>query len=345
MFTLPIQYNQSQEVEPTIIKELEFVTTEDPSGTPVYNKIFSPKNKFAKNNLADLAKYYTTKTQFLKESTLLYKQLSHPIKSYDSFIEEWDNLRKNEEFKLTYQYVNYDKFDFLNESSKFMFMISLYFITSPVLFLFSPVVMLLLPFVIINMKGSSLTWDVYKSHLYEVTKHHAIINLVTNFNNVNPKERLLLIAGASIFLVQTYCNGYAVYKFYQNIQSIHKSLDTVQGYMKNTVSNMNHFQTISEKLTTYQKFNKDVLIHKNILETYLTKIEYLKKISFSWHEIIHLGYLRTHFYELFSNKELQNSIEYSLQFNGYMSNLEQLSFQLQKKNINTCSFSKYIYLG
>ena len=341
MFTLPIQYNQSQEVEPTIIKELEFVTTEDPSGTPVYNKIFSPKNKFAKNNLADLAKYYTTKTQFLKESTLLYKQLSHPIKSYDSFIEEWDNLRKNEEFKLTYQYVNYDKFDFLNESSKFMFMISLYFITSPVLFLFSPVVMLLLPFVIINMKGSSLTWDVYKSHLYEVTKHHAIINLVTNFNNVNPKERLLLIAGASIFLVQTYCNGYAVYKFYQNIQSIHKSLDTVQGYMKNTVSNMNHFQTISEKLTTYQKFNKDVLIHKNILTNYLTKIEYLKKISFSWHEIIHLGYLRTHFYELFSNKELQNSIEYSLQFNGYMSNLEQLSFQLQKKNINTCSFSKH----
>ena len=341
MFTLPIQYNQSQEVEPTIIKELEFVTTEDPSGTPIYDKIFSPTNKFSKKNIADLAKYYTTKTQFLKESTLLYKQLSQPIESYDTFIEEWDKLRKNEEFKLTYQYVNYDKFDFLNESSKFMFMISLYFITSPVLFLFSPIIMLLLPFVLINMKGGSVCWDTYKSNLYEVTKHHAMINLITNFNRVNPKERMMLIAGASIFLVQTYCNGYAVYKFYQNIQSIHTSLETVQTYMKNTINNMNHFQSVSEKLSTYNNFNTDVTTHKTILINYLSKLDYLKKISFSWHEIFHLGYLRTHFYELFSNKELQNTIEYSLQFNGYISNIEQLSFCIQKKKVNTCSFSKH----
>lgn len=340
MFTLPIQYNESHDVEPTIIKELEFVNTEDSNGIPVYDKIFSPKNKFAKKNVADLAKYYTTKIKFLQESTLLYNKLSHPIESYDTFIEEWDKLRKNEEFKLTYQYVNYDKFEFLNESSKFMFMISLYFITSPVLFLFSPVVMLLLPFVLINMKGGSVSWNTYKSHLYEVTKHHAIVNLATNFNNVNPKERLLLIAGASIFLVQTYCNGYAVYKFYQNIESIHTSLGIVQTYMKNTVNNMNQFQSVSNILTTYAGFNNDITIHKNILINYLSKIEYLKKLSFSWHEIIHLGYLRTHFYELFSNKELQNTIEYSLQFNGYMSNMVNLSLQLQKKTINTCSFSK-----
>ena len=255
MFKLPIQYNQSQDVDSTIIKELEFTSTEDPSGIPVYDKIFSHKNKFAKNNVSELAKYYTTNKQFLKESMMFHKRFSHTVESYDAFIEEWESLQKNEEFKLTYQYITYEKFNFLNESSKFMFMISLYFITSPALFLFSPVVMLLLPFAIINMKGGSVSWATYKTHLYEVTKHHAIINLVNNFQTSNQKERILLIAGASIFLVQTYCNGYAVYKFYQNIQSIHQSLEKVQQYMKHTLTNMEQFQSVTHDLTTYNEFN------------------------------------------------------------------------------------------
>jgi hypothetical protein len=339
MFKLPIQYNQSQDVDSTIIKELEFTSTEDPSGIPVYDKIFSPKNKFAKNNVSELAKYYTTNKQFLKESMMFHKRFSHTVESYDTFIEEWENLKKNEEFKLTYQYITYEKFNFLNESSKFMFMISLYFITSPALFLFSPIVMLLLPFAIINMKGGSISWATYKLHLYDVTKHHAIINLVTNFQKSNQKERLLLIAGASIFLVQTYCNGYAVYKFYQNIQSIHKSLETVQSYMKQTLTNMEHFQSVTQDLTTYNEFNNGLALHKQVLTNYYSKLSYLKQLSFSWHEIIHLGYLRTHFFELFSNKELQNTIEYSLQFNGFVSNIEQLSLQLKNKNLNQCSFT------
>jgi dsDNA-specific endonuclease/ATPase MutS2 len=339
MFKLPIQYNQSQDVDSSIIKELEFTTTEDPSGIPVYDKIFSPKNKFSKNNVSELAKYYTTNKQFLKESMMVYKRFSHTVESYDTFIEEWESLQKNEEFKLTYQYITYEKFNFLNESSKFMFMISLYFITSPALFLFSPVVMLLLPFAIINMKGGTVSWATYKTHLYEVTKHHAIINLVNNFKTSNQKERILLIAGASIFLVQTYCNGYAVYKFYQNIQSIHQSLEKVQQYMKHTLTNMEHFQSVTQDLTTYNEFNNGLALHKQVLTNYYSKLSYLKKLSFSWHEIIHLGYLRTHFFELFSNKELQNTFEYSLQFNGFVSNIEQLSLQLKNKTLNNCSFS------
>jgi len=340
MFKLPIQYNQPLEVDPTLIKELEFVNTEDPTNTPVYHKIFSPKNKFSSQNVSELTKYYTTNTKFLKETMTLHKRFSHSTESYDTFIEEWEKLHKNEEFKLTYQYVNYDKFNFLNESSKFMFMISLYFITSPVLFLFSPIIMLLIPFAIINMQGHTLSWATYKSHLYQVTKHHAIINLVTNFNNVNSKERVLLIAGASIFLVQTYCNGYAVYKFYQTIKTIHETMDTVQTYMKHTIKSMEHFQTITTDLSSYNEFNLNLNNHKNILMEYSNKINYLKKLSFSWHEIIHLGYLRTHFYELYSNKDLQATMEYSLQFNGFVSNIEQLSIQLKNKKLNPCTFSK-----
>jgi hypothetical protein len=102
---------------------------------------------------------------------------------------------------------------------------------------------------------------------------------------------------------------------------------------------MEHFQSVTQDLTTYNEFNNGLALHKQVLTNYYSKLSYLKKLSFSWHEIIHLGYLRTHFFELFSNKELQNTFEYSLQFNGFVSNIEQLSLQLKNKTLNNCSFS------
>jgi DNA mismatch repair ATPase MutS len=82
------------------------------------------------------------------------------------------------------------------------------------------------------------------------------------------------------------------------------------------------------------------LFHKNILSNYTNKLDYLKQLSFSWHEIKYLGYLRSHFYELYANTELQQSIHYSLQYNGFISNIEQLSIKLKNKKINTCIFTK-----
>jgi hypothetical protein len=117
-------------------------------------------------------------------------------------------------------------------------------------------------------------------------------------------------------------------------------METLQTYIKNALISMDHFQSITNDLSTYNEFNSTLTHHKSILSMYTNKIEYLKKMSFSWHEFIHLGYLRTHFYELCTNKELQDSIQYSIEFNGFMSNMEQLSIQINTKQMNTCRFTK-----
>ena len=132
-------------------------------------------------------------------------------------------------FKTTYaKYTNFGlqkfRIDFdgqrnlrLNESSKFMFMISLYFITSPILFILSPLVMVLIPFAILQSQGQPITWSNYKTKLFDIVKKHSLIQLCIGFSGASAKERAMLLASASIFLIQTYCNGYAVYKFYTNI--------------------------------------------------------------------------------------------------------------------------------
>ena len=336
MFQLPIQYNTPKEVDATLIQDLELVNTVDASGVPLYHHVFSPTTPVAKQIVSQLAKYYTTNTDFLKESILFHKRFKHSSESYTDFVENWNTLQKNEEFRLTYQYINHDKFCYLNESSKFMFMISLYFITSPVLFVLSPLVMVLIPFAILHSQGQTISWDNYKTKLFDVTKRHAIVQLFTSFSTASSKERAMMFASASIFLIQTYCNGYAVYKFYTNIKAIHALMESVKHHLKNTLTSIDYIESISSDLFTYKGFIETLRHHKDILSRYYDKLSHVNPLSFSWKEFTHLGMLRAQFYELYSNSELKTSIEYSIQLSGYVENIEHLSKQ---NKLNTCTFS------
>ena len=339
MFQLPIQYNSPNEVDSTLIQDLELASTVDPSNNPIYHKLFSPTTESAKEIVSQMAKYYTTKVDFLKESSLFYKRFAYKTPSYTDFIEKWNQLTKNEEFKLTYQYLTHEKISWLNESSKFMFMLSLYFIMTPTLFMLSPLVMIIIPFAIIHIQGIPITWDSYKTKLFEVTQRHALVHLFTGYASATPKERMMLIASASIFIIQTYANGYAVYKFFTNIHAIHDIIESVQTHLQNSLQTIQYLKTITTDLSSYKGFISNMEHHESVLSTYYHKIKYLKKISFSWNEFIHLGSLRSHFYELYSNTELKNSIQYSIQLCGYSENIEQLSTQLKEKKINSCNYS------
>jgi hypothetical protein len=254
MFQLPIQYNSPNEVDSTLIQDLELASTIDPSNNPVYHKLFSPTTDTAKEIVSQMAKYYTTNVDFLKDSTLFYKRFTYKTPSYSDFIEKWTQLNKNEEFKLTYQYLTHEKVSWLNESSKFMFMLSLYFIISPVLFILSPLVMILIPFAIIHIQGHPITWNNYKTKLFEVTQRHAIVHLFTGYASATPQERMMLMASASIFIIQTYCNGYAVYKFFSNIQAIHTLIESVQTHIQNSLQTIHYLKTITTDLSTYKTF-------------------------------------------------------------------------------------------
>ena len=340
MFHLPIQYNSPNEVDPTIIQDLELVKTVDPENTPLYYKVFAPSTNVAKDVVAQMAKYYTKDTSFLKDSILFHKRFAFKPHTYSKFIEHWDQLSKNEEFKLTYQYITYDQVSWLNESSKFMFAVSLYFVASPILFIGSPLVMLLMPFALLKMNGIHLSWDAYKTKLFEVTKKHAIVSLLTKYATSTPKERMMLIASASIFVVQTYCNGYAVYKFYKNINAIHDIMDVTQSHIQSCLKSIHYIKSISNDLPTYKKFVEDIQQHENVLTQYYNKIKCLRKLSFSWNEFTNLGTLRSAFYELYANTDLKNSLNYSVQLCGYLENIEHLSSTLSNKVLNNCTFSK-----
>ena len=329
-FKLPIQYIQHQELTNTLKQDLELIDTHGLD--PLCSKIFCPKTEEAKQVSTIWMNYTTTNETFLKESVQLYTQKMDQI-SATEFIKEWSAIKKNNEFKTTYHYIELNMLSKLNYSSTLLFIISLYFITSPIMFLMTPILMLIIPFVLIKSKGLNISWNNYYIYFKQIATKHSVGNLLFNFKEADPRQKGYLISAVIFFMIQLYANVYNGYIFYKNMSHSKKVLQCSAKYIQNTLVSMNDMKSKMDTLTTYQPFIQVMNHHQQVLITYLDK---LTKLSYS---IWNVGSIRALFYELYDQPELTESLRYTIQYHGFVQNISQLRKHIGK-TMNPCTFGK-----
>ena len=311
MFTLPIQYVDHQSVPPSVKEELELIDSKD---VAIYNRIFPPCDL-----VKELASYYTKDVTFLQESTKVHKPYSGVQRE---FLTEWKQLKENKEFKLTYQYLESSWVSSFNESPTFLFMISMYFVTSPLLFVLTPLILLLLPFVLMARNGLSIDWPNYLMLFQLYSVKHPLFAMA-NFKQSTSQTNLL--GGLAFFCVQLYVNVYTLYNFYKNLTHVHKVMDYAKIYAKGTLQRMRELKSTIQPLSTYEGFYKDLVIQEELLQRYLDR----------WSVPTHLWYCgsnRSFFYEMYYKEELTQLIEYTIGFNEYIDCMESL------KKMKPCTF-------
>ena len=318
MFTLPIQYVEHQSVPTSVKEELELIDSKD---VPIYERVF-PKCDLVK----ELASYYTTDTTCLKESTKLRRPYSGVQRG---FLTYWKQLKENKEFNLTYQYLESSWVSSFNESPAFLFMISMYFVTSPILFVLTPLLLLILPFFLLLRNGLSIDWSNYLTmfHLYSV-KHPLFA--MANFRTASQTN---LLGGLAFFCVQLYVNVYTLHSFYKNLTHVHKVMDEAKVYAKDTLQRMQELKEVIHPLASYTNFYNDLIIKENRLKEYLAR----------WSVPTHLWYCgsnRAFFYEMYHKEELTHLIEYTIGLNEYLDCMHGL------KKLKTCTFGdKTSFIG
>lgn len=311
MFTLPIQYVEHQSVPTSVKEELELIDSKD---VPIYERIF-PKCNVVK----ELASYYTTDTVFLKESSKVRRTYSGVQRD---FLTYWKHLKENKEFKLTYQYLESSWVSSFNESPVFLFMISMYFVTSPVLFVITPLILLLLPYLLLARNGLPMSWDNYITMFQLYSAKHPLFAMA-NFRQSTSQTNLL--GGLAFFCVQLYVNVYTLYSFYKNLTHVHKVMDTAKIYAKDTLQRIQELKEVIHPLSSYSEFYKDLVVKEDKLNHYLAR----------WSIPTHLWYCgsnRAFFYEMYHKEELTELIEYTIGFNEYLDCMQCL------KKLKTCTF-------
>ncbi len=313
MFKLPIQYVNHQSVPSSVKEELELIDSKD---VPIYHRVF-PKCDLVK----ELASYYTTDVLFLQESTKVHRSYS-PVQR--EFITNWKQLKENKEFKLTYQYLESSWVSSFNESPTFLFLISMYFVTSPLLFVITPLILLLLPFLLLLRQGLSISWSHYVTAFQLFSAKHPLLAMIS-FTKASSSQQTNMIGALVFFCVQLYVNLYTLFSFYKNLSHVHTVMRAAKDYAKDTLQRMHELKEIIHPLSSYKGFYEDLVFKETRLKHYTDR----------WSVPTHLWYCgsnRSFFYEMYQKEELTQLIEYTIGLNEYLDCMKCL------KQLKRCAF-------
>lgn len=343
-FEPPIFFNEKRkEVKPAMTADLELLETVDPSATPIYHHLYSP-TPFTEPVMKKIAKYYTTDKTFLEETQILLlnyqpigvrcekQEQGHPI------LECWKNIKEDKSFLDKYGYVDWKFFHFLNYSETFLQFTSFYNMSSPVLSLFFPVLLFIIPFFVIKLKGLEITVKEYTQVLYHVIQNHALGKLFTQFGSVSFDQKVYLLVSVAFYFFSIYQNILSCIRFHSNMKLIHQYFGDMEEYIEQTFERIDNFLSYSSSLETYSLFNEKLSEKKEILRKWREKLGRISGFKYSFGKLMEIGTILKEFFQVYESEELNDAIQYSFGFHGYLDILEGWRENLEADKIHFANF-------
>ena len=258
----------------------------------------------------------------------------------DKTYENWSNIKNDDEFIDKYQYIGWDRFKWLNYSTLFLHILTIYNLSSPIFNLLSPLLLFIMPYVILRGLKMKITWKTYKQILILQLQNHAIGQLFTSFNKVKLNQKAYILFCAGMYVFNVYQNILSCRRFYKNAFFISENIDTLRVYLKYTIEKMKTYEKIIDKRDTYTDFKKDLIKNRSELEAFVSKINNIPKKSLDVKNVMQLGKIMKYFYTIYDDFDVENMLNYSFGFNGYMDNMKGLHKNLSEKKINLAKFKE-----
>ena len=347
-FKLPVYYNSDKvELNKNIIDDLELIHTDDQSNNPIYSFCFNNDNDVSKIITTQVSQYYTTDTNFLKDTQTLIKEYISPAKkytnvspNYKNIADTWNDIKMESGFNEKYHYIDWDIIEFLNTSESFLQLISIYNLLSPLISFIVPIIILIIPFFILKIKGLPLNISDYIEVLKTVAQTNAIGKLFTvDFGEITAQEKIYILLSAAFYIFSIYQNVMVCSRFHANMKDIHAKFAEINSYLTCTLDGMTNYLNHSSSLSSHTAFNDNLKTKMTALENISTKINSITQYNlYNVKKIGEIGKILKYFYELHSNDEFTDAILYSIGFNGYLDCLEGIQTNVAEKKINFATF-------
>jgi DNA mismatch repair ATPase MutS len=345
-FKLPIYYNsEKMELKKEIIEDLELSKNIDSDSASILDYAFKPQTIFGKKVLEQFSVNYTTDTKHLKDTQKLlkkYKKTKNDILSpdYKNIIEIWDEIKCDNGFKEKYRYIHWPMWEFLNKNDKFLQLMCIYDMASPVFSLITPFIILIIPFFVLKVKGLKVGWSEYINILKNVISSQPIGRLFTQFNSVKMDQKIYLLLSSAFYVFTIYQNILSCIHFHNNMSKMHNMMNDLKIYLKHSRNSMENFLVYSDSLKSYNEFNENIKTNMKILEELEKKINKITPWKLSFSKIGEFGMIQKYFYEIYCDENYYDAIMFSFGYNGYIDNLNGLIQNIKDKKINYAKFLK-----
>ena len=346
-FKLPIQYIKHYNTSNNIKNDLELVDSynkNSETSNSIYNIVFKPETILGNETINNFSNYYTTDTTFLKDTQSFIdsiKDININNNIINTTIHNWTNIKNDNEFIKKYQYIEFDRFEFLNHSTLILTILTILNLFSPLIQLLSPILLLLLPFLIISfLPNNKLTFNNYFSILKNVFKNNSIGKLIFDFGNLSSSQKIQSLVFVSFYFFNLYQNARSCYAFYKNQFFIHKILLDTKQYLQYSYDKMIYIKEKLKPYYSYKLFNRNIYHHSERIKHFLEKLYFVGDNIKSFSYYSKPGQIMKYFYTIYESNELTNLFEYTFGFHGYIELLYGTCSNIKNKYINKITYSK-----
>jgi len=351
IFKIPIFYNKNvQKLNEHIVTDLELVNSIEKDEPSIYNNVFNPSSKPDSKVIEQFANYYTTDTNYLKDTQQLIKSINseeltniHTKHSFSDFdlndtVNLWEEIKAETGFREKYLYIDWEFAKNLNNNSSFLQLMSIYNIASPILSLCLPIFVLIIPFFIIKLKGIDLNIKEYIDILKMLIANHSIFKIFTQFHQVDNSQKIYLVISTAFYLFSIYQNILICIRFYSNMQRIHNYLYKFRKYLAYTLDLINYHSSKTTELTNYSQFNQVLDSKKSVLKHIYEELSKITPFTLSFSKIGEIGHIMCLFYQLYDNDSYSDALLYSFGFNGYFNMISQTGKNIEENKLVKTQF-------
>ena len=342
-FLLPIEFDShKKEIFENLYEDLELLKQTN-SKESAYQKVFQAKSPAGKELMEKWCKYYTTNKQFLKDSQKLYKNFHTKKLNYQPSIiqdcwDKWHSIKTMENFIEKFQYLEWEKLEFLNKSEMFLAVLTFYQSVSPILSLLAPVILLLIPFLILKVLKRPITLSEYIRVLMEQLDKHSMGQLFTRFDSLSWGQRVYLMMCCGMYVYQIYQNAMSCYHFYMNTKQINQTFQSFKNYLEYTKKQMNMYLNSIKAYPSHAAYSNYIKVHLEKIEKLYEIINNIPLSSLNPQKFASMGKIMKEFYVLQTSPEIEKLLLFTFGFHGYIESIQGVNKNIRTKKINKIKF-------
>ncbi len=336
-FRLPIEtIDKVKKIENNIIEDIELNEKNDRKS--LYSHLFRYSNEYGKQMVEKWNKVFTDDVTYLNETKKMIKNYNSNTSSI--VCETWKEIKTTDYFIEKYYYIDWNYFKFLNNYSYVHQILSVYRILSPICTFILPFVIILSSWFLMRLSGVKMDFYTFFNFMkVYLKKYTSIGKIFQSFSSSSSSSKCYAIFSIIMYFLQIYNNVMVVINFNKNLGQMHGYIDKINKYMIETSNNMREYSSLISKYNTYSVFNEELICNCKKLEETIIKLKNIPKTHKSLVGASYVGYVQKIIYQFYTDDELNNVMNYSFGFNGYIDNLNGIKENIRLKNISYATFN------
>ena len=337
-FKLPIETsNNSECLQESINTDIELYNSKN--NHAIYNVLFNPTTTKGKDLLERWTKQFSYNTEFLTDSQHLYKKFNQNItNNVDQINELWSKFKQQDNFHVAYNYIDWKSLMWLNNNPLFLQLSSIQTLLSPIFIILLPILLLFIPFFILKFKKIHITPANYILLLKNLFHKHPL-GKIFNLKNNTLEQNAYSIFSLILYFFNIYQNSKSSITFIKNMKKIKSELKIIKAFILNGIELEKQLLTLTTNLNTYTQFNKQLEINIKDNESILLNLEFVDKEQTYLESFMSMGKFLKAYYYLYDDHKISNSMNYLIDFYGYIDQITGLHKSIEKKLIGKCTFN------